>query len=114
MANNDIRKIFNMPRHIEEAYYYYTEIQFTIVTMTVIQKTKNNKCFRGYGKRSPNIMLLRILMCHAYILLGISTSAIHTLLLEMSTRVNHTLLWKMQRSVTAMDFIVYNKGGELL
>jgi hypothetical protein len=45
IANNDIRKIFNMLRHVGEAYHYYTEINFTLVTMAIIQKAKSNKYF---------------------------------------------------------------------
>jgi hypothetical protein len=98
MANNDIRKIFKILRHIGEAYHYYTEINFTLVTTAIIQKTKSNKCFWGYGKRSPNITLLGILTSVIHILsLVFSTSAIHTIFLGMSTRVHHTLLWKMQK-----------------
>jgi hypothetical protein len=44
MANEHMRKIFNMLSHRGEAYQYYTEIHFSPVTMAIM-KTKNNKCF---------------------------------------------------------------------
>jgi hypothetical protein len=45
IADTYMRKTFNMLSHAGEAYQYYTEIVFTPVTMAIVQKTKNNKCF---------------------------------------------------------------------
>jgi hypothetical protein len=91
MTNKYMRKIFNMLGHTGQTYQYYTEVCLTPVTMSIIQKTKKNKCFRGCREKKPTYNVIGNVQ---------QVSCIHfywefqqlQLSFGMSTRINHTLL----------------------
>jgi hypothetical protein len=95
MTNKYMRKIFNMRGHTGQTYQYYTEVYLISVTMSIIQKTKKNKCFRGcreiahiqcYWECSASVMRT--------LLLGISTSA--TLIGNVNKNQSYTAIWNIK------------------